>query len=168
MVLMKPLSYDIFMHSCQRFSQFFVQAYAGQRKGEPGSEQVYCIAESEMSNTIPVMCPAPPSSPSLRLEGMHSDGIDVTWEMPQQFGDAAVSVSAVKQTIWSGENYTVMHNIDRNTAVLPKYEWGQDCEDINVLVMWDLKEAGWQEMKPFKMGQDFNFRSFFLWKWKPA
>ena len=38
------------------------------------------------------MAPAPPTSPILRLDGMHHDGIDVTWEMPQQYGDATVSV----------------------------------------------------------------------------
>ena len=57
------------------------------------SESVYCICDSDMSHGISVMCPAPPRSPHLRLEGMHSEGIDVTWEMPQQFGDAQVSVS---------------------------------------------------------------------------
>ena len=39
------------------------------------------------------MAPAPPESPHLRIEGLHSEGIDVTWTMPQQFGDASVSVS---------------------------------------------------------------------------
>ena len=72
---------------------FFLQAYAGQRKADPTSDQLYSLVESEDSNTLPVMCPAPPTSPVLRLEGMHVNGIDIIWEMPQQFGDAAVSVS---------------------------------------------------------------------------
>ena len=71
------------------------QAYAGQRKADPTSDQLYCLVESEDSNTVPVMCPAPPTSPVLRLEGMHTEGIDIIWEMPQQYGDAAVSVSTV-------------------------------------------------------------------------
>ncbi|XP_077869443.1 uncharacterized protein LOC100370084, partial [Saccoglossus kowalevskii] len=37
------------------------------------------------------MCTAPPKSPRLRLEGLHNHGIDVTWEIPQQYGDAALS-----------------------------------------------------------------------------
>ncbi len=73
-----------------------LQSFAGQRKVDPTSDQVFCLCESDMSNTVPVMCPAPPNSPHLRLDGMHLEGIDVTWEMPQQFGDAAVSVSVTQ------------------------------------------------------------------------
>ena len=46
-----------------------------------------------MSNVVPVMAPAAPKSPKLRLEGLHPDGIDVTWQTPQQSGDAYISVS---------------------------------------------------------------------------
>lgn len=70
-----------------------LQSYSGQRKVDVGSDQVFALSESAMSNSLPVMCPAPPNSPCLRLDGMHTQGIDITWEMPQQFGDAAVSVS---------------------------------------------------------------------------
>ncbi len=70
------------------------QSYAGMRKVDPSSARIHCMVESEPSNTLPVMCPAPPQSPTLRLEGMHTEGIDITWEMPQQYGDAAVSVRA--------------------------------------------------------------------------
>ena len=69
-----------------------MQSYAGQRKVDPSADQVFCLCESEISNNVPSMCPAPPQSPHLRIEGMNLEGIDVTWEMPQQFGDAAISV----------------------------------------------------------------------------
>ena len=72
---------------------FLSQSYAGMRKVDPHADKIYCMTESEVSNTMPVMCPAPPKSPMLRLEGMHTEGIDITWEMPQQYGDAAISVS---------------------------------------------------------------------------
>ena len=71
----------------------YSQAFAGQRKADPTSDSIYCLCESDMSNTIAVMCPAPPTSPVLRLEGMDANGIDVTWSIPQQYGDAQVSVS---------------------------------------------------------------------------
>ena len=45
-----------------------------------------------MSATLSATAPAPPESPHLRIEGLHCEGVDVTWTMPQQFGDASVSV----------------------------------------------------------------------------
>lgn len=39
------------------------------------------------------MAPAAPKSPKLRLEGLHPNGIDVTWQTPQQSGDAHISVN---------------------------------------------------------------------------
>ena len=72
---------------------YLFQAFAGQRKVDPTADHVFCLSESDRSMTIPMMCPAPPRSPHLRIEGMHAEGIDITWEMPQQYGDAVVSVS---------------------------------------------------------------------------
>lgn len=86
---------QLYIHVCLNTVSFPWQAYAGQRQADGSSDQVYCMVESEDSNTLPVMCPAPPTSPVLRLEGMHSQGIDIMWEMPQQYGDAAVSVSII-------------------------------------------------------------------------
>ena len=53
-----------------------------------------------MSNVVPVMAPAAPKSPKLRLEGLHPDGIDVTWQTPQQSGDAHISVSGLCVCEW--------------------------------------------------------------------
>ena len=58
-----------------------------------------------MSNIVPVMAPAAPKSPKLRLEGLHPDGIDVTWQVPQQCGDAYISVS---RTIKHSTKYIVI------------------------------------------------------------
>ncbi|CAL1538548.1 unnamed protein product [Lymnaea stagnalis] len=68
-----------------------VKAVAGQRGVDPSALHVYCLSESPMSNLIPVMAPAAPKSPKLRLEGLHPEGIDVTWQVPQQLGDAFIS-----------------------------------------------------------------------------
>ncbi|CAH1782616.1 unnamed protein product [Owenia fusiformis] len=66
-----------------------MKAYAGDKRTE--GNHVYCLSESIMSNSLPVMCPAPPKSPCLTIEGIHDGGIDVTWQSPQQYGDAVVS-----------------------------------------------------------------------------
>ncbi|CAD5112727.1 DgyrCDS1945 [Dimorphilus gyrociliatus] len=69
-----------------------VRAYAGE-KINSGQQvnSVYCLAESDDTNMIQVTCSAPPESPTLHIMSMDVDGIDVGWEMPQQYGDAAVS-----------------------------------------------------------------------------
>ncbi|ELT90741.1 hypothetical protein CAPTEDRAFT_219540 [Capitella teleta] len=68
-----------------------VRSYAGQSKVDPHSQQAFCVTEGPVSNTIPIACAAPPKSPILRVEGMNSEGISVHWELPQQYGEAAVS-----------------------------------------------------------------------------
>ncbi|XP_077978814.1 uncharacterized protein LOC144434231 [Glandiceps talaboti] len=68
-----------------------VRTYTGQKEADLSTGSVYCGVLGPPSNVLPVMCTAPPRSPRLRLEGLHSNGIDVTWEIPQQYGDAALS-----------------------------------------------------------------------------
>ncbi|KAK6994911.1 fibronectin, partial [Biomphalaria glabrata] len=68
-----------------------VKAVAGERIIDQKAQHIYCLSESPMSNIIPVMAPAAPRSPKLRLEGLHPEGIDVTWQIPQQLGDAFIS-----------------------------------------------------------------------------
>ncbi|KAL3853216.1 hypothetical protein ACJMK2_016773 [Sinanodonta woodiana] len=69
-----------------------VKAIAGKKRFHSMEAQhVFCLCESLMSNVLPVMAPAAPKSPKLRLEGLHPEGIDVTWAHPQQHGDAAIS-----------------------------------------------------------------------------
>ncbi|XP_025107507.1 uncharacterized protein LOC112572161 isoform X5 [Pomacea canaliculata] len=68
-----------------------VKAVAGDRHLDPDEQHIYCLCESAPSNIVPVMAPAAPKSPKLRLEGLHPNGIDVTWQTPQQSGDAHIS-----------------------------------------------------------------------------
>ncbi|XP_059161356.1 uncharacterized protein LOC131944640 isoform X2 [Physella acuta] len=68
-----------------------VKAVAGERVLDTRAQHIYCLSASPMSNIIPVMAPAAPKSPKLRLEGLHPEGIDVTWVVPQQCGDAYIS-----------------------------------------------------------------------------
>ncbi|KAL5013163.1 hypothetical protein ScPMuIL_007433 [Solemya velum] len=68
-----------------------VKAIAGYKRIDPDAQHVFCLSDSAMSNTVPVMAPAAPKSPKLRLEGLHPEGLDVTWQIPQQCGDAAIS-----------------------------------------------------------------------------
>ncbi|XP_046358181.2 uncharacterized protein LOC124136325 [Haliotis rufescens] len=68
-----------------------IRAICGTRRVDSDAQHVYCLSDSGMSNIVPVMAPAAPKSPKLRLEGLHPDGIDCTWQVPQQFGDASIS-----------------------------------------------------------------------------
>ena len=70
-----------------------VKAIAGYKTVDPEAQHLFCLSDGPMSNTLPVMAPAAPKSPKLRLEGLHPEGIDVTWLAPQQHGEAAISVS---------------------------------------------------------------------------
>ncbi|XP_067685414.1 uncharacterized protein [Haliotis asinina] len=68
-----------------------IRAICGTRRVDSDAQHIYCLSDSSMSNIVPVMAPAAPKSPKLRLEGLHPDGIDCTWQVPQQFGDASIS-----------------------------------------------------------------------------
>ncbi|XP_041347758.1 uncharacterized protein LOC121367568 [Gigantopelta aegis] len=68
-----------------------VKAISGTRRIDSEAQHVFCLSDSGMSNVLSVMAPAAPKSPKLRLEGLHPGGIDVTWQVPQQFGDACIS-----------------------------------------------------------------------------
>lgn len=70
-----------------------VKAIAGYKRVDTDAQHVFSLSEGEMSNVINVMAPAAPKSPKLRLEGLTPEGIDVTWLVPQQHGDATISVS---------------------------------------------------------------------------
>ncbi len=39
----------------------------------------------------------PPGPVRLKLAAIHPGGIDVTWNFPEQYGDAVVSVSVLKK-----------------------------------------------------------------------
>jgi hypothetical protein len=64
-----------------------VKAIAGYKRTDPDSQHIFSMSDSPMSNTLPVSAPAAPKSPKLMLEGLHPEGIDVSWQVPQQFGD---------------------------------------------------------------------------------
>jgi hypothetical protein len=69
-----------------------VQSFAGERLPQPTeSPIVSCLVASELSNTLSVTPSAPPEPVRLRLAAMCSDGIELTWPYPQQYGDAVVS-----------------------------------------------------------------------------
>ncbi|XP_064633270.1 uncharacterized protein LOC135491376 [Lineus longissimus] len=68
-----------------------VKSVAGQLKIDPNTDHVNCLSESDHSNSVQITCPAPPMSPMIRIESMTTEGIDITWQTPQQFGDAQIS-----------------------------------------------------------------------------
>lgn len=69
-----------------------VQSFAGERLMHPvESPLVSCLIASEYSNSLSVTPSAPPDPVRLRVAAICSDGIELTWQYPQQYGDAVVS-----------------------------------------------------------------------------
>ncbi|KAH9503746.1 hypothetical protein Btru_066540, partial [Bulinus truncatus] len=102
-----------------------VKAVAGERIIDPNAQHIYCLSESLMSNIIPVMAPAAPKSPKLRLEGLHPDGIDVTWQVPQQLGDAYISGY---QMLKNGKLYGSIIPPDVNSLSIRDVSLGEKIE----------------------------------------
>jgi hypothetical protein len=69
-----------------------VQAFSGEKIAYPtDGPKVSCIVASEFSNDISVCTAAPPGPTRPRLAAIHSGGIDITWNFPEQYGDATCS-----------------------------------------------------------------------------
>ena len=69
-----------------------VQSVCGEKITHPVDNPVIsCLVESELSNNLQCTPTAPPSPVPLRLASINTDGIEVTWSFPQQYGDATVS-----------------------------------------------------------------------------
>ncbi|GFN84346.1 fibronectin, partial [Plakobranchus ocellatus] len=102
-----------------------VKAVAGDRQIDPYAAHIYSLSESPMSNIVPVMAPAAPKSPKLRLEGLHPDGIDVTWQCPQQHGDAYISGY---QMLKNGKLYGSIIPADVNSLRIRDVTLGEKIE----------------------------------------
>ncbi len=69
-----------------------VQAFSGERVTYPTEgPKVSCIVGSEYSNDLSVTAAAPPGPTRVKLAALHTDGIDITWNFPEQYGDAVCS-----------------------------------------------------------------------------
>ena len=69
-----------------------IQAFCGVKLTQPTEGPIVaCLVPSEYSNDLMVTPSAPPDPPRLRLAALSSDGIEITWQFPQQYGDAIVS-----------------------------------------------------------------------------
>ncbi len=70
-----------------------VIALSGDRFTHPTEGPVVsCLISSEFSNILSVTPVAPPEAVRLKLVGVSTDGLDLTWPFPQQYGEAFVSV----------------------------------------------------------------------------
>ena len=71
-----------------------VQAFSGEKVTYPTEgPKISCIVGGEFSNDLSITTAAPPGPTRVRLAAIHPDGIDVTWNFPEQYGDAVCSVS---------------------------------------------------------------------------
>ncbi|GFR62047.1 fibronectin, partial [Elysia marginata] len=119
-----------------------VKAVAGERQIDPYAAHTYCLSESPMSNIVPVMAPAAPKSPKLRLEGLHPDGIDVTWQCPQQHGDAYISGY---QMLKNGKLYGSIIPADVNSLRIRDVTLGEKI-DLQLIALTE-HPVGKQERK---------------------
>ncbi|RNA39090.1 hypothetical protein BpHYR1_016862 [Brachionus plicatilis] len=68
------------------------KAYCGKTLKHPTDEkQVCCIVGSQPSNKLSVTPTAPPDAVQLRLASISTDGVELSWSFPQQYGDAVLS-----------------------------------------------------------------------------
>lgn len=72
--------------------EVFVQAFSGERLLHERDGTVACIVASESSNRLSLTPAAPPDAVRIKLVAISSEGLDLTWPFPQQYGDASVSV----------------------------------------------------------------------------
>ena len=69
-----------------------VKAYSGDKFTHPTEGPVVsCIIESELSNVLSVSPAAPPDAVKLKLVSITTDGIELTWPFPRQYGDALLT-----------------------------------------------------------------------------
>jgi len=67
---------------------------AGQSTADPSDDgHIYCLSESDKSKPVPVVLSSGSGSPQPYIEGMDSEGVDITWDTPLQLGDASVTVN---------------------------------------------------------------------------
>jgi hypothetical protein len=72
---------------------FLIKSWCGEKLKEPvDGPIVSCLVSSDFSNTLSLIPAAPPDPPFLRIVSMSPDGIELTWDFPQEYGDAYVSV----------------------------------------------------------------------------
>lgn len=113
-----------------QFYDVTVKTFCGERIALPSeSDRVFCSICSENSNTLPVTPTAPPLSPSLRLESINHDGVDVTWITAQQYGDAPLSGYYI---IRDGKQYGDLINPDTQSTRIRGIKLG---ETINLQLL---------------------------------
>lgn len=69
-----------------------VQSICGERLAHPvDTPVVSCLIASDYSTNLLASPAAPPDPVRLRVAAISTDGIEITWQFPQQYGDAVVS-----------------------------------------------------------------------------
>ncbi|XP_070557721.1 uncharacterized protein [Ptychodera flava] len=132
-----------------------VRTYTGQKDVDLSKGRVYCGVLSPTSNVLPVMCTAPPRSPRLRLEGLHNGGIDVTWEIPQQYGHAALSGF---QLVKDGKLYGPILNPDVLRSTVTNISLGQ-VVTLQILALTDHPVGRRENDDSFICSSDSGFEN---------
>ena len=86
----QSFKYDFNKLQARRTYDISVKAFIGQKKLD---RHVYqCDIESDASRPLSLKCWAPPIGTTPRIELMHSNGIDILWDIPVEDGDVKTVV----------------------------------------------------------------------------
>lgn len=103
-----------------------IKAYCGKTLKNPTNEKnVCCIIGSEASNRLSVTPTAPPDAVQLRLASINTDGVELSWSFPQQYGDAVLSGF---QLVKNGHCYGSIIPSDQSSIKITDLELGETVE----------------------------------------
>ncbi|CAF1469981.1 unnamed protein product, partial [Adineta ricciae] len=98
----------------------YVKSLLGQKRLEGNRYQ--CEIESNSSNELRLKCAVPPKGTVPRIERMHSNGVDIIWEAPEEYGDVKLTGY---QILNNGRSIGKALPVDRRRASISDLEPGQ-------------------------------------------
>ena len=86
----QSFKYDFNKLQADKTYTIYVKASIGQKKLDGYVYQ--CDLESNASNEISLKCATPPKGTTPRIERMHPNGVEITWDAPVEYGDVKLTV----------------------------------------------------------------------------
>lgn len=97
--------YDFTKLQAEQTYSVYIKAVTGQKKLHGYVYQ--CDVESNISNELTLKCAAPPRGTLARIVKMHSNGVDITWDAPNDSGDVKLTVCSY-ETVWKFSDCLMM------------------------------------------------------------
>ncbi|XP_054751259.2 uncharacterized protein LOC129257055 [Lytechinus pictus] len=123
----------------------YIKACSGSKSQslDHSSNKVVCRTMSGGSNQLSIRAKTPPTSPLLRLEGMHPGGIDVMWErLEQEEGTNLTGYLVLKD----GIPYGSLMNVDVTRCTVGRIKPGVTVELQIMAVSDDILEPGGEDL----------------------